>query len=156
MKAKIFIIALFLVSFIAPKGFSQDPADKVVGYWLTQDGDSQVKIFKATNDKYYGEIKWLDEPNEEDGSAKVDDENPDPKLQNRPILGLQLLKGFIYNKDDNEWDDGTIYDPKTGKTYKCFMWFEDEDYTILHVKGFIGFAAIGKKVSWTKEEKLRE
>ncbi|MBU8893248.1 MAG: DUF2147 domain-containing protein, partial [Bacteroidales bacterium] len=49
-----------------------------------------------------------------------------------------------------------IYDPKEGKTYKCFMWFEDGDDKILHVKGFIGFSLLGREVEWTREEKLRE
>ncbi|MBU8892965.1 MAG: DUF2147 domain-containing protein, partial [Bacteroidales bacterium] len=124
MKAKLFFITLLLTVFLSPDLFAQD-ADNVLGYWLTQDGDSQIKIFKAKNGKYYGDIKWLDEPNEEDGTAKVDDENPEPELQSRPILGLQLLKSFNYDEKDKEWVDGTIYDPKEGKTYKCFMWFED-------------------------------
>ncbi len=131
-------------------------ADRVLGYWLTQDGDSQVKIFKAKNGKYYGNIKWLEEPYEEDGSEKLDDENPDRDLQSRSILDLQILKAFEYDGDDEEWVDGTIYDPKSGKTYSCYMWFEDGNEEVLHVKGFIGFSLLGKEVKWTREEKLRK
>ena len=155
MKAKFLFIALFLVGFIAPKGFTQD-ANKVVGYWLTQYKDSQVKIFKATNGKYYGEVKWLEKPNNDDGTTRLDKDNENEELRNRPILGLRLLNGFKYDQDDNEWNDGTIYDPKNGKTYKCYMWFEDGDENTLHVKGFIGFSLIGREVEWTKEEQLRE
>lgn len=155
MKAKIFIISLFLIVFVSPKLFSQEE-DKVVGYWLTQYGDSQVKIFKAKDGKYYGNVKWLENPNNEDGTPKLDKENEDEKLKSKPILGLQILKGFEYDKDDKEWVDGTIYDPKNGKTYKCFMWFEEGDNNVLHVKGFIGFSLLGREVEWTKEEKLRQ
>jgi uncharacterized protein (DUF2147 family) len=155
MKAKILIISLFIVSFFTVNGFSQN-ADKVLGYWLTQDGDSQVKLFKAKDGKYYGNIKWLKTPTREDGSIKLDDKNPDEELSKKQILGLQILKGFSFDEDDNEWVDGTIYDPKSGKTYKCFMWFDKGDNVTLHVKGFIGFSLIGSKVDWTREEKLRE
>lgn len=155
MKVKFLITALFLVAFIAPNGFSQG-ADKIKGYWLTQDGDSQVKIFKATNGKYYGEIVWLETPNEEDGTPKLDKNNENEKLRKEPVMGLRLLKGFKYDADDKEWVDGTIYDPKNGKTYKCFMWFDDDNDKILSVKGFIGFSLIGREVIWTREEKLRE
>ena len=155
MKTKFLFVTFLLAVFLSPDLFAQE-ADNVLGYWLTQEGDSQVKIFKAKDGKYYGNIKWLDEPNEEDGTAKVDDDNPNPELQNRPILGLQLLKYFVYDEKDKEWVDGKIYDPKEGKTYKCFMWFEDGDTKILHVKGFIGFALLGREVEWTREEKLRE
>ena len=155
MKTKILILVLFLVASFAPQGFSQD-ADKITGYWLTQDGDSQVKIFKATNGKYYGEIKWLETPNEEDGTAKLDKNNEDEKLRKEPIMGLRLLKGFNYDADDKEWVDGTIYDPKNGKTYKCFIWFEEGDDVTLHVKGFIGISLLGREVEWKREESLRE
>ncbi len=155
MKVKLLFVTLFLVTLFTPDLFSQD-ADKVLGYWLTQDGDSQVKLFKAKDGKYYGNIKWIKTPTREDGSIKLDDNNPDPEMAKKTIMDLQLLKGFEYDKKDNEWIDGTIYDPKSGKTYKCFMWFEDGDDITLHVKGFIGFALIGSKVEWTREEKLRE
>ena len=155
MKAKILFITLVLVAFLSPNLFAQD-ADKILGYWLTQDGDSQVKIFKAKDGKYYGNIKWLETPNEEDGTVKLDKHNPDSELKKKPVLGIQLLKGFEFDSKDKEWVDGTIYDPKNGKTYKCFIWFEEGDDVTLHVKGFIGFSLLGREVEWKREENLRE
>lgn len=155
MKTKLLLLSLLLPILFSGKLFAQD-ADKILGYWLTQDGDSQVKIFKAENGKYYGNIKWLETPLRDDGSIKLDDKNPDPELAKRTIMDLQLLKGFEYNKEDKEWENGTIYDPKSGKTYKCFMWFGDGDESTLHVKGFIGFSLIGSRVDWKREEGLRE
>lgn len=143
---------LFLLSLLVLFGavsYAQDE-NKVVGIWLTQDGDSKVTISKDTKGKFNGQITWLKEPLK-DGKPKVDFNNPDPKLQSRPTMGLRLLEGFTYNKSDKEWVDGTIYDPKSGKTYKCYMWFE-EDPNILSVKGFIGFAVIGKEVQWTRSK----
>ncbi len=121
--------------------------DKVLGTWLTQYGDSKVTIKKDTKGRFYGEISWLKEPNK-NGKPKVDDKNPDPKLQNRHIMGLRMLDGFVYK--DNQWVEGTIYNPKEGKTYKCYMWFENGNANALHVKGFIGFSFIGKEVVWTR------
>lgn len=141
---------LFTISVLVLLGtalFAQN-ADKVVGVWLTQDGDSKVTISKDSKGKFNGEITWLKETMK-DGKPKVDDKNPDVKLQNRPIMGLRLLEGFVYDKDDNEWVDGKIYDPKTGKTYSCYMWFE-KDPDKLSVKGFIGFSLIGREVVWTR------
>jgi len=141
---------LFFISFMVLMGtalFAQD-ASKVLGVWLTQEGDSKVTISKDASGRFNGEITWLKDPLKE-GKPKVDDKNPDVKLQSRPIMGLRLLEGFIFDKDDNEWVDGKIYDPKTGKTYSCFMWF-DEDPNKLSVKGFIGFSLIGREVVWTR------
>ncbi|HOP03098.1 MAG TPA: DUF2147 domain-containing protein [Tenuifilaceae bacterium] len=142
---------LFFISILVLVGtalFAQN-ADKVIGVWLTQDGDSKVTITKDSKGKFNGEITWLKTPVNEDGTPKIDDKNPEKKLQTRPIMGLKLLSGFVYDDDDNEWVDGEIYDPKSGKTYSCLMWFEDDPNT-LSVKGFIGFSLIGKEVAWTR------
>ncbi len=141
----IFLIYVFLLFSVG--GYCQDE-NRIVATWLTQSGESKVTIKKGSNSKFYGEITWLKEPNR-DGKPKTDHKNPDPKLRTRHTLGLSLLNGFVYDKDDQEWVDGTIYDPKEGKTYKCLMWFE-KDPNQLHVKGYIGFSLIGKEVLWTR------
>ena len=152
MKRSVCIIAVILMA--TATGFSQ--ADRVLGYWLTEEGDSQVRIFRATNGKYYGQIEWLKEPFE-NGKPKVDDDNPDPALQNRPILGLRLLNGFEYDGDDTEWQNGTIYDPKTGNTYDCYMWFGENNGDVLCIKGYImGIRFLGRETKWTREGKLRD
>ena len=130
-------------------------ADKVVSYWLTQDGDSQVKIYKSSDGKYFGQIKWLKNPTEE-GKPKLDKHNPSDKLKSRPIFDLLILSGFNYNSKKDQWVDGTIYDPKSGKTYSCYMWFEGKDDRVLHVKGYIGLSFIGRQVEWTRESVLRK
>lgn len=124
-------------------------ADDVLGVWLTQDKDSHVEIFKQGN-KYYGKIIWLSEPIDSvTGKPKVDDKNPNAKLQHRPIMGLELLKNFVYNADDKEWENGKIYDPKKGSTYKCYMEFPDPaNKNKLKIRGYIGFSLLGRTVYW--------
>lgn len=141
------ISTLFLVM-LGSALVAQD-ANRVVGVWLTQDGDSKITIKRDAKGKFNGEITWLKEPLNEQGKTKVDDENPDKNLRNRPILGLKLLEGFEYNQKEKRWEDGTIYDPQSGKTYKCLMWFE-RDPNKLSVKGYIGFSLIGREVVWTR------
>ena len=149
------IIMLFTsVLFLAFQVAAQ--ADQIVGFWLTEEKDAQVQIVKSDNGKYSGTIVWLDEPLEDDGTIKVDDENSDPALQKRTIMGLQLLNGFVYNSKDKEWEDGTIYDPDSGNTYDSYMWFE-EDPNILHLKGYIlGMKFIGRSSEWFKSTDKRQ
>jgi uncharacterized protein (DUF2147 family) len=130
-------------------------ADKVVGIWLTQDGDSQVKIYKSADNKFFGQIKWMKNPTE-DGKPKLDKKNPNASLKSRPVMDLMLLSGFVYNASKNQWVGGTIYDPKSGKTYNCFMWFDSKSPDVLHVKGYIGFSWIGRQVEWRRENSLRK
>lgn len=141
------IFGFFILMLMVLGLFGQD-ADKVVGVWLTQYGDSKVTITKDAKGKFNGEISWLKEPLK-DGKPKVDEQNPDKEMRSRVMLGLRILEGFEYNLKDREWINGTIYDPKNGKTYKCLMWFGD-DPNKLSVKGYIGFSFIGREVMWTR------
>ena len=130
-----------------------DDADAVVGKWLTADGKAQVEIVKD-GDSYGGTIVWLKEPlyPADDakgmaGQTKVDRENPDAALKTRPIIGLPLIAGFKY-AGDSVWNDGTIYDPESGKTYSCKMTLMMDGR--LKVRGYIGISLFGRTEIWTR------
>src|SRR5512145_2684611 len=136
---------LFMSSFV----FSQ--ADKIVGIWVPAKGTSQVRIFKATNGKYYGKVEWL-----ETEKDKLDVNNPDPAQQNKKILGLMILKDFSYNAEKKRWEGGTVYDPDNGKTYDCFMWFDGDDNKMT-LKGYVlGMKFVGRAEDWTRETEIRK
>jgi uncharacterized protein (DUF2147 family) len=121
--------------------------DQILGTWLNEDKDANVEIYKENN-KFFGKIIWLKDPNETDtGLPKVDDKNPDLAMQTRPVLGLVILKNFVFDGEE-EWEDGTIYDPKNGKTYDCYMKFEAEN--LLKIRGYIGISWIGRTTLWTR------
>ena len=84
-------------------------ADAVVGTWLTASG-----------------------------KAKVDKNNPDKSKQSVPLVGLSMLKGFVFDKD--EWEDGAIYDLENGKTYSCYIKYRNGK---LDLRGGIGISLIG-------------
>ncbi|MDX2445182.1 MAG: DUF2147 domain-containing protein [Bacteroidales bacterium] len=136
------IFAFSLASII----YAQTSSEKVIGKWYTDDKETIVEVYK-TGDNYFGKVIWMLDENEEDGTPKVDDKNPDTKLQSRPVMGLVLLKDFTFDSKKSEWSEGSIYDPKNGKTYDCYMWMEGED---LKIKGFVmGMRFIGRKTTWT-------
>ncbi|MEA3495083.1 MAG: DUF2147 domain-containing protein [Bacteroidota bacterium] len=149
MKSKVFFITVFFsFLFLFSQAQKNKPEDKIWAEWYTDSKKSLVKIFRATNGNYYGKIIWLKEPLEDDGTEKIDDENPNPKLQNEPIIGLMILKSFKY-KGDNTWGDGTIYDPENGKTYKCTIKMDGDK---INVRGFIGVSLLGRTTVWTKKK----
>lgn len=121
-------------------------ADAVMGKWLLPDGGGHVEIYKSGS-KYYGKVAWLRKLNHPDGRPKVDEKNPDPKQHNKPILGLVVLKDFVYD-GDNEWDDGSIYDPLSGNEYSGTLTLEDN--STLTVRGYIGFSIFGQSQTWTR------
>jgi len=121
--------------------------DDILGVWLNEDEDAHIEIYKE-GDLYFGKIIWLKFPiDDETGKPKLDKHNPDPELQKRPSLGIRLLTDFEWD-GDNEWDEGDIYDPKSGKTYSCYIIMEDINR--LKIRGYIGISLIGKTTYWTR------
>jgi uncharacterized protein (DUF2147 family) len=138
---------------IAAVGAGIAPGDEVLGNWSTTDNKSQVEVFKRNN-HYFAKIISLKEPNwpkndefKMGGKPKNDRNNPNPDLRNRPIAGLEFMNDFAF-AGKNLWQDGKIYDPETGKTYKCKMTLTDAHH--LEVRGYVGFSLLGRTVIWTR------
>jgi uncharacterized protein (DUF2147 family) len=143
------IIAAILLT--ATTAFGAGPSN-VLGLWKTDGGDSQLELFKC-GDKLCGKIVWLKVPKYIDsndgpiGTTKVDRKSPNPSLRNRPILGLQVMKGLTAN-GGNRWGKGVCYDPETGKSYKCNMQLTASGK--LDLRGYIGISLIGRTFSLTR------
>ncbi|MEO0881085.1 MAG: DUF2147 domain-containing protein [Pseudomonadota bacterium] len=107
-----------------------DPSD-VAGMWLTESQDAIVEIADCGDSTPCGTIVWFDETNAE---ANTDIRNPDPALQSRPIVGMEMLSGF--QRRGERWRRGTIYNAENGKTYGSGINIRDNGD--LTVKGCIG------------------
>lgn len=125
-------------------GYSQNK-DAIVAKWVNSTGEAHLEITKRS-EKYFGKIVWLKDPKDEKGNIKTDYQNPNPSLRSKPIIGLEILKDFIY--EDGKWTDGNIYDPKSGKTYSCTMTIKPNGD--LSMRGYIGISLIGRSELWKK------
>lgn len=132
--------------------------DGILGIWKTYDDrgktDSSVEIYKE-QDKYFAKIVSLTEPTwpagDDQGMAgkpKNDRYNPNADLRSRPIIGMQIMHDFIYNPGKNIWEDGKIYDPGCGKTYKCKLTLTSPNR--LEVRGYVGISLLGRTEIWTR------
>lgn len=140
-------IILVLISIFSFSGLNaQEEADKIVGTWQTGSGKGRIQITKY-GDKFGGKLVWLREPLDENGNPKTDIKNPDPEKRKNLKLGLNNLLGFTY-EGEGKYENGTIYDPENGKTYKCVMTLENE--TTLKVRGYVGITMIGRTDTWTR------
>lgn len=142
MFKKFAVLLLFVLCSIS--GIAQKK-DDIVGKWLNATGEGQIEIYKRA-DKYSGKLVWIKEPNDERGKPKLDVKNPNANLRSKPILGLEILKDFVF--EENKWTDGTIYDPKTGKTYSCNLTIKTNGQ--LNIRGYIGISLIGRSESWKR------
>jgi len=115
-------------------------ADAIIGKWLTNDKSVKVHIFKHKG-KYYGKLVWGQEKNRKDTL------NPDEKLRSRYLLNAVILHNFVYD-NDGTWSDGTIYDPKSGKTYSSYLSLQTRN--TLEVRGYMGINILGKTSTWSR------
>jgi len=145
MRTKLSFLWLIAALLIVVNASGQT-ADAILGKWINPSGEGQIQIYKKGN-LFFGKLAWIKEPDDKaTGKPKLDVNNPDKSLQTRPILGLELLKNFKFDGDD-VYEDGTIYDPKSGKTYSCKMTLNGNK---LKIRGFIGISLLGRSEVWTR------
>jgi len=134
--SKITLLAIFICPTMV---FSQS----ILGIWKTVDDEdgldkSKVEIYQE-NGKVYGKVIELLEAAEGTQCEKCKGD-----LKNADIEGMVILKDMEW--DGESLDDGSILDPKSGKTYSCSMELEGDDK--LKLRGYIGFSLIGRTQYW--------
>lgn len=67
--------------------------------------------------------------------------------RNQPLEGLNILWGL--QQDGDEWVDGKIVDPQNGKEYSAQLKVT-EGGSQLEVRGYLGFALIGRTQTWER------
>lgn len=142
MKSLIAIVAVTLLTISST--FAQD----VFGKWKTiddQTGEAKsiLEIYEQDGKAYGKILEILNKANKDDVCATCEGAD-----RGRPIEGLVIMKGL--EKDDDEWNDGTIMDPENGKEYSCYIKLQSNKK--LKVRGYLGFAALGRTQYWYRVE----
>jgi len=69
--------------------------------------------------------------------------------KDKPVLGLEIIRGAKKAEGKDVWEDGNIVDPDNGTVYKLKM-TPIEGGSKLEVRGFIGFALLGRTQTWIR------
>lgn len=118
-----------------------------VGQWQTFDEDSGAKkaivqITQLQSGELIGKVvKLIQKP----GAIC---EKCDGNRKNKPIEGMTILWGLLPD-GDNEWDDGEIFDPQSGKTYSLKAELSDDGQT-LELRGYLGLSLLGRTQTWKR------
>ena len=67
----------------------------------------------------------------------------------QPIVGLEIIRDAKKADGKDVWEGGHIVDPDNGKIYKLKM-TPIEGGKKLEVRGFIGFALLGRTQTWVR------
>jgi uncharacterized protein (DUF2147 family) len=147
--ARIFLllVGIVLVHSLSAGQHAVGESERIVGTWITADEKAHIEIFQK-GDAYCGKIIWVKD-SVKNGQPAVDDKNPDPKLNRQPILGLELMYGFIYDGDD-VWTGGRVYDPESGDEYRGKLHLTDS--TTLELRGYVMIPLFGRTETWRRKE----
>ncbi|MFC3851490.1 DUF2147 domain-containing protein [Salinispirillum marinum] len=139
------LIALSLVL----TAFAAQAQTSPVGFWYTIDdetGDVRSRVeLNVVNGELVGHIREIiksDRPRDQWFCDQCKGDKRDA-----PFEGLQIIEGLRWDAGKQEWNGGTITDPANGKEYKALLTVADNGDT-LEVRGFIGFALIGRTQTW--------
>lgn len=110
-------------------------ADKILGVWQTSDQKAQITIDRVDS-LYQGKLS---------NATLSIDKTVNLKLPTG-LLGIYILRDLKFN-GNNRWD-GMIFDPKSKKTYDCYVKLEDDG--TMKVRGYKGISLFGKSQYWNR------
>ncbi len=135
MKTTIYLLLLFAL--FTPALLASDPIE---GEWLKDDQSARIRLKVTRKNQLMGMITYVKDP-----KRTHDTNNPDASKHGRKLIGLVIIRGFSKNGD--KWVGGTVYDSKTGKTYKGKIWLDGDK---LMMRGYVGVSLIGRTATWTR------
>src|SRR5260370_41478828 len=106
-----------VISGLGLAAVSAGQAVSPIGLW--RGADAVFEMFESEG-RLSGKIVALSEPTTAEGKEKTDIYNPDPTKRKFPMVGLIFISGLTRNSN-RQWENGTVYDPKSGKTYSCLI-----------------------------------
>ena len=88
-----------------------------------------------------------------DPKAKPDDkcDKCSDDRKDKPILGLEIIRGAKKDGGNDVWEGGKILDPANGKNYSLML-TPIEGGKKLEVRGYIGFKAAGRTQTWIRAQ----
>lgn len=119
----------------------------VLGNWVTIDDKTGEKRAIITITESGGVFSGvIDKVFPQPGDTGICEECPG-SFKGKKIQGLRFLWGL--KKDgNNEWDGGSILDPKSGKIYKVKATLDGNK---LHVRGYLGVSLLGRTQIWIRQ-----
>jgi uncharacterized protein (DUF2147 family) len=119
------------------------PPESILGEWCTQKEENRpparVKFERAPDGTYMGVLTWS-------GAPRKDVYNKDPKLRERPLVGIVLMWHLRF--DDGEYVDGYVYNPEDGGTYRVKA--EVLGPESLKIRGYLGISLFGETKTWSR------
>lgn len=103
-------------------------AQEILGKWWNEEKTAQILVYKEGS-FYQGKIVYHTNPNRQH------------------LINTMVMKGFT-TKDQKVYEEGTVYEPKSGKIYSGKITQVSKDK--LEMRGYVGLSMFGKSTYWTR------
>ncbi|MFC6053629.1 hypothetical protein A6M14_06920 [Acinetobacter sp. Ac_877] len=140
------IAMVFGMLSLAGLAHAADPLNGTV--WKTIDDKTQqpkavVKFTEQTNGTLTASIQSVLTPGEENSCTKCEG-----TYKNKSLKGVTIVRN-LKNVGGTSYDNGTILDPKNGKSYSLKGKLADGGKK-LELRGYIGVAVLGRNQTWIR------
>jgi uncharacterized protein (DUF2147 family) len=112
------MMAVIAVALGLAAGTGSALADGATGTWRMSNGKVTVRVAPCGGG-LCGRVVALKKSHDDKGRPRLDKENPNPSLRQRPVIGLTILSN-MRSDGQGTWS-GTIYNPDDGNTYSSSM-----------------------------------
>lgn len=148
--SRLVLLALCLAPAVAAQDLPAE-AHAYIGDWLVSDEDAEAAeaVMRIYHDggKVHGRIvRSLEADAPADGSVPCVE--CDGEFEGADLREVPLIRNMEWEGDG--FGGGRIFDPRSGRSYKCVMELEAPDR--LRVRGYLGIRALGRTQVWERAD----
>lgn len=142
-------LRLFLLSTLFMTNTIIGQSQSILGQWITIDDKngnevSIVEFYKAGDKVNAKVVKILPK-------GKTTHCNNCPgERKNKSLINMDII--WDLERSGDIWTNGTIIEPKGGRTFDCSVWLA-EDPNMIKVRGSIGVSILGRTQTWKRNTK---
>jgi uncharacterized protein (DUF2147 family) len=126
------ILFVLITSFLGTTIWAE-PAAEISGLWNTFDKTGTLRStveIRIEDEKLYATVVSIHNQVEKNPIC----EKCEGDLYGLPVIGMEVINGLTLKNDI--WQQGTVFDPETGNSYKGKVWLDND---VLSVRGYLGF-----------------
>ncbi len=135
------LLAFAFPAFAADSGNRLSEVRDITGIWSSEELGFELEIYGCGNSSICGRVVSYSK-----SSDYVDVPKSPPQKEvagDQRIVGRELLSGFEADLENGaKWNNGRIFNPKDGKTYKSTLTLADED--TLKLRAYVGIPIFGR------------
>jgi uncharacterized protein (DUF2147 family) len=125
-------------------------SNAIIGRWIVMPKQNLIVEIYKDHDQFKGKVVWFKDTDDKSKpmNVRTDEKNPDIRLRNRKLIGIDVLQKLVYNPKTYKWEQGIIYDATTGKIWNSSVSLNKNNF--LKVRGFWHLEFFGRTMDFKR------